>query len=79
MVVVSITPPFLLACIDLRGAELTATQLRATLPRGGADVEAVLPTVWPIVQAVAECGADAALEFGALFDGVRPQIGRAHV
>ncbi len=72
MVVVSITPPFLLACIDLRGAELTATQLRATLPRGGADVEAVLPTVWPIVQAVAECGADAALEFGALFDGVRP-------
>ncbi|MCV7339596.1 histidinol dehydrogenase [Mycobacterium haemophilum] len=62
----------MIARIDLRGAELTATQLRAALPRGGADVEAVLPTVRPIVQAVAERGAEAALEFGATFDGVRP-------
>jgi histidinol dehydrogenase len=58
--------------IDLRGAELTAAWLRATLPRGGADVETVLPQVRPIVQAVAERGAEAALEFGASFDGVRP-------
>src|SRR6516225_166125 len=62
----------LMARIDLRGAELTAARLRAALPRGGADVESVLPQVRPIVQAVAERGADAALEFGGSFDGVRP-------
>lgn len=56
----------------LAGAELTAAELRAALPRGGADVEAVLPTVRPIVAAVAERGAEAALDFGASFDGVRP-------
>ena len=61
-----------MARIDLRGAELTAARLRAALPRGGADVESVLPKVRPIVQAVAERGAEAALEFGASFDGVRP-------
>jgi histidinol dehydrogenase len=68
----STTPPPLMARIDLRGAQLTAARLRAALPRGGADVEAVLPAVRPIVQAVAERGAEAALEFGASFDGVRP-------
>jgi histidinol dehydrogenase len=61
-----------MARIDLRGAELTAARLRAALPRGGADVEAVLPTVRPIVAAVAERGVEAALEFGESFDGVRP-------
>jgi histidinol dehydrogenase len=61
-----------MARIDLRGAELTAARLRAALPRGGADVESVLPQVRPIVQAVAERGAEAALDFGASFDGVRP-------
>jgi histidinol dehydrogenase len=69
---VSTTPPPVMARIDLRGAELTAARLRAALPRGGADVESVLPRVRPIVQAVAERGAEAALEFGASFDGVRP-------
>jgi histidinol dehydrogenase len=68
----STTPPPLMARIDLRGAELTAARLRAALPRGGADVETVLSAVRPIVQAVAERGAEAALEFGASFDGVRP-------
>ena len=68
---VNTTPP-LLARIDLRGAELTLARLRAAIPRGGADVESVLATVRPIVQAVAERGAEAALEFGASFDGVRP-------
>ena len=68
---VSDTPP-LIARIDLRGAELTAARLRAALPRGGADVETVLAAVRPIVQAVAERGAEAALEYGASFDGVRP-------
>lgn len=66
------TPPAQLARIDLRGAELTAARLRAALPRGGADIEAVLPKVRPIVQAVAERGAEAALDFGESFDGVRP-------
>ncbi|OBH49052.1 histidinol dehydrogenase [Mycobacterium mantenii] len=69
---VSATQPSPMARIDLRGTELTAARLRAALPRGGADVETVLPKVRPIVQAVAERGAEAALEFGATFDGVRP-------
>jgi histidinol dehydrogenase len=42
------------------------------LPRGGVDVDAVMPTVRPIVEAVAQQGAEAALEYGASFDGVRP-------
>ncbi|WP_371328103.1 histidinol dehydrogenase, partial [Mycobacterium sp. 1423905.2] len=62
----------MLTRIDLRGAQLTAARLRAALPRGGADVESVLPTVRPIVQAVAERGAEAALEYGESFDGIRP-------
>ncbi len=61
-----------MARIDLRGTAMTAARLRAALPRGGSDVESVLPKVRPIVQAVAERGALAALEFGASFDGVRP-------
>jgi histidinol dehydrogenase len=72
METVSTTQPSPMARIDLRGAELTAARLRGALPRGGADLEAVLPTVRPIVAAVAERGAEAALEFGAEFDGVRP-------
>src|SRR5258708_35677386 len=72
METVSTTEPSPMARIDLRGAELTTARLRAALPRGGADVETVLPQVRPIVQAVAERGAEAALEFGASFDGVRP-------
>lgn len=65
-----------MARIDLRGSELSAARLRAALPRGGADVEAVLPAVRPIVEAVAERGAEAALEFGESFDGVRPSAVR---
>jgi histidinol dehydrogenase len=68
----AVTATPVLARIDLRGTELTAARLRAALPRGGADVETVLSQVRPIVQAVAERGAEAALEFGASFDGVRP-------
>jgi histidinol dehydrogenase len=76
MEAVSTTPPPVMARIDLRGAALTAARLRAALPRGGADVESVLPQVRPIVAAVAERGAEAALEFGASFDGVRPSAVR---
>jgi histidinol dehydrogenase len=69
---VSATQSSPMARIDLRGTQLTAARLRAALPRGGADVETVLPQVRTVVQAVAERGAEAALEFGASFDGVRP-------
>jgi histidinol dehydrogenase len=61
-----------MARIDLRGADLSAARLRTSLPRGGVDVDAVLPRVRPIVAAVADRGAAAALEFGESFDGVRP-------
>ncbi len=62
--------------IDLRGQQLSTAGLRAVLPRGGVDVDAVVPTVRPIVDAVVERGADAALEYGATFDGVRPDAVR---
>jgi len=61
-----------MARIDLRGADLSAARLRAALPRGGVDVDAALPSVRPIVEAVADRGAEAALEYGESFDGVRP-------
>lgn len=61
-----------MARIDLRAAELSAAQLRSALPRGGVDVDAVVPKVRPIVDAVAARGAEAALEFGESFDMVRP-------
>jgi histidinol dehydrogenase len=67
-----LTEPTLLARIDLRGVELTAARLRAALPRGGVDVDAVLSRVRPIVDAVAARGAVAALNYGEEFDGVRP-------
>ena len=61
-----------MARIDLRDADLSAARLRAALPRGGVDVEAALSTVRPIVEAVADRGAQAALEYGESLDGVRP-------
>ena len=61
---------------DLRGRTLTTAQLRAALPRGGVDVDAVVPDVRPIVEDVAGRGATAALEYGARFDGVRPDTVR---
>jgi histidinol dehydrogenase len=65
-----------MARIDLRGAELSAARLRTVLPRGGVDVDSVLPKVRPIVADVAERGAVAALEYGKSFDGVRPETVR---
>jgi histidinol dehydrogenase len=64
--------PVTMARIDMRGRTLSAAQLRSALPRGGVDVDAVLPRVRPIVHAVAERGAEAALEYGEAFDGIRP-------
>jgi histidinol dehydrogenase len=69
---VDVNAPSSMARIDLRGAKLSAAQLRAALPRGGVDVDAVVPNVRPIVDAVAHRGAKAALEYGESFDGVRP-------
>lgn len=62
--------------IDLRNRVLNAAQLRSALPRGGVDVDAVVPKVRPIVDAVAERGAEAALEYGHSFDGIRPETVR---
>jgi histidinol dehydrogenase len=61
-----------IARIDLRNRALSAAQLRSALPRGGVDVDAVVPRVRPIVDAVAERGAQAALEYGEKFDGISP-------
>jgi histidinol dehydrogenase len=61
-----------MARIDLRGADLSTARLRAALPRGGVDVEAALSTVRPIVDAVADRGAEAALDYSESLDGVRP-------
>ncbi|ART20977.1 histidinol dehydrogenase [Corynebacterium striatum] len=62
----------MLHTIDLRGKQLTASQLRRVLPRGGADVAAYVDKVAPMVHAVRDGGAGAALGFGEQFDGVRP-------
>lgn len=62
----------MLNVIDLRGRTPSTSELRRALPRGGTDVNAVLPTVAPIVEAVREHGARAALEYGEKFDGVTP-------
>ncbi|BBZ75825.1 histidinol dehydrogenase [Mycolicibacterium anyangense] len=70
---------FAMSRIDLRGQNLTAAQLRSALPRGGVDVDAVVPTVRPIVDDVAARGAVAALEYGEKFDGVRPAAVRVPV
>jgi len=68
-----------MARIDLRGQQLSTAALRAVLPRGGVDVDSVLPKVRPIVDAVMARGAVAALEFGETFDGVRPATVRVPV
>ncbi|NUP26762.1 MAG: histidinol dehydrogenase [Nocardia sp.] len=65
-----------LARVDLRGRTPTTAQLRTALPRGGVDVDSVLHQVRPVVEAVRDRGAAAALEFGATFDGVTPDAVR---
>ncbi len=63
---------FAMTRIDLRGRTLSTAELRTALPRGGVDVDAIVPKVRPIVDDVAARGAVAALEYGEKFDGVRP-------
>ncbi|MGY1993824.1 MULTISPECIES: histidinol dehydrogenase [Mycolicibacterium] len=67
---------FQMSRIDLRNRVLNAAQLRSALPRGGVDVDAVVPQVRPIVEAVAEHGTEAALDYGHSFDGIRPDAVR---
>ena len=67
---------FAMTRIDLRGRTLSTAQLRTALPRGGVDVDAIVPKVRPIVDDIAERGAPAALEYGEKFDGVRPETVR---
>jgi histidinol dehydrogenase len=61
-----------LARTDLRGSTPSTAELRATLPRGEVDVDAVLHAVRPIVEDVRARGVEAALEIGERFDKVRP-------
>lgn len=66
----------MLNVIDLRGHRPTTSELRRVLPRGGVDVNAVLPTVTPIVEDVRARGAEAALDYGEKYDRVRPEAVR---
>ncbi|MFD4368759.1 histidinol dehydrogenase [Rhodococcus sp. NPDC058521] len=63
----------MLARTDLRGRTPSTAELRAALPRGGVDVDAVLHQVRPVVDDVRDRGVEAALELSEKFDGVRPQ------
>jgi histidinol dehydrogenase len=62
----------MLTRLDLRGKTPSTAELRRILPRGGVDIDHVLPTVTPVVEAVRDRGAEAALEYGESFDHVRP-------
>jgi histidinol dehydrogenase len=57
---------------DLRGSVPPPADLRAILPRAELDVDAVTHQVRPIVEAVAEHGVSAALDYTERFDRVRP-------
>ncbi|WP_257182614.1 histidinol dehydrogenase [Corynebacterium cystitidis] len=63
----------MLKVTDLRGHTPTTSELRRVLPRGGTDINAVLPTVTPIVEGVKEHGATKALDYGQNFDGITPE------
>ncbi|MDO4685136.1 MAG: histidinol dehydrogenase [Corynebacterium sp.] len=67
----------MLNLIDLRGRTPSVSELRRALPRGGTDIDAVLPIVQPVVEQIRARGAEAALEFGEKFDQVRPASMRA--
>ncbi|OZG28286.1 histidinol dehydrogenase [Williamsia sp. 1138] len=66
----------MLARTDLRGGNATTAQLRRALPRGATDVDTVLEQVRPVIDAIRERGAAAALEYGQKFDGVAPDTVR---
>ncbi|MDU0478017.1 histidinol dehydrogenase [Staphylococcus chromogenes] len=63
----------MLKIIDLRKQETTDAHLRRTLPRACVDVSATQAVVEPIVHAVRDGGAAAAVAYGEKFDGVLPE------
>ena len=63
----------MLARLDLRDKKISTAELRRALPRGGTDVDSVIPAVEPVVREVRLHGASAALEFGRRFDGCSPR------
>ncbi|MEJ2887255.1 histidinol dehydrogenase [Actinomycetospora aeridis] len=63
----------MLSRIDLRAAVPAPAELRAIVPRAAVDVDEVVERVQPVIQAVRERGAEAALEFAERFDRVRPE------
>jgi histidinol dehydrogenase len=56
--------------IDLRGADRTTVDYRAAVPRADFDIEAAVPAVHAICEAVRARGLDAIREFSERFDGV---------
>ena len=56
--------------IDLRGADRATVDYRTAVPRADFDVEAAVPAVQAICEAVRTRGLDAIREFGEKFDGV---------
>lgn len=62
----------MLSRLDLRGTSLSTAELRRILPRGGTDIDHVLPVVTPVVADVRARGAEAALDYGETFDHIRP-------
>lgn len=56
--------------IDLRGVDRGVVDYRAAVPRADFDVEAAVPAVHAICEAVRTRGLDAIREYGERFDGV---------
>jgi histidinol dehydrogenase len=66
-------PGSVLRRLDLRSAPLPrSAELRGLLPRAEVDVDEAVEQVRPIVDAVRERGAEAALDYAEKFDRVRP-------
>lgn len=63
----------MLRTLDLRGGSRSNRVLRDVVPRAHIDVESAVDSVRPIVQDVAERGAQAALDWSEKLDGVRPE------
>lgn len=61
---------------DLRGSVPPPAALRAILPRADVDVDTVIDQVRPIVDAVAEHGVTAVLDYTERFDRIRPSTVR---
>jgi len=57
--------------IDLRGVDRSTVDYRAAVPRADFDIEAAVPAVHEICEAVRTRGLEAIRELGERFDGVR--------